>query len=204
MLGVSKRRRLTELFVAGDLPEVHFRIPNRNLPTIQRPRTFLFTIIAFLPQVSPQGNSSTGNPDCGQSQDVGLHEGLSGRCKTGARQTLRPPRRTNPDHMRLDIREWTNIASVIEKFSTTLPAVATANIRRYACHYFEDAHSCSAPISLLGARPALHPVRRLRWHRIENPRRALGSYSSDYFAVCPLPALPRMRGRAGRGHVIDK
>jgi len=43
VLGVSKRRRLTELFVAEGLPEVHFRIPNRNLLTIQRPCTFLFT-----------------------------------------------------------------------------------------------------------------------------------------------------------------
>src|SRR5258705_257987 len=116
MLGVSKRHRLTELLVAG----APLRFISESQIGIYRPFSapapFCSQIIAFLPQVSPQGNSSTGTQDSGQSQDVGLHEGLSGRCKPGARQTLRPPRRTNPDHMRLDIRDWTNSASSIEKF----------------------------------------------------------------------------------------
>ena len=84
MLAVGKRRRLTEPFVAGDLPEVHFRIPSRIYRPFSAAAPLCSQIITFLPQVSPRRNSDTDSADCGQSQDVRLHEGLSGRRKTGA------------------------------------------------------------------------------------------------------------------------
>ena len=52
----------------------------------------------------------------------------------------------------------------LRNFSTTLPAVAVANLRRYARPCCEDAHSCCAPTSLVGA--SLACIRRPRGRQI--------------------------------------
>src|SRR5882762_697087 len=61
----------------------------------------------------------------------------------------------------------------LRNFSTTLPAVAgaIANLRRYARPCCEDAHSCCAPTSLVGA--SLACTRRPCGHKSRN-RAALG------------------------------
>ena len=67
---VSKRVRPTNSLVVAGLPEVHLKMPTRNLPTIWSPCTFLLANhIIFAASVTTTPRS--GNIGCGLSQDVG-------------------------------------------------------------------------------------------------------------------------------------
>jgi hypothetical protein len=93
------------LFVAEVLPVVHLR-HHWNLPTIQSPCTFLLPIISFLPQLSPQGNSSTWRT-CG---------------------IVAVPCRPRPDQ---DLQMVSNIACRNENFTAALPPVAIVDVRTW-------------------------------------------------------------------------
>src|SRR6266849_674307 len=82
----------------------------------------------------------------------------------------------------------------LRNFSTALPAVAIADLGKYARPRREDAHSCSAPVSLVAASPpCIRSDVRGGSHQIANPSSAPGSSSSEYFAISPL--TPRVRAR---------
>jgi hypothetical protein len=106
----------------------------------------------------------------------------------------------------------------LRNFSTTPPAVAVANLKRYARPCGEDAHSCSAPASLVGRVPpaslsppnAPHPVdddppRPSRPTILNSkwPRRSeLDHYLWSILTSCKGYASPSVHARRGEqgGH----
>jgi hypothetical protein len=94
------------LFVAEVLPVVHLRHQTGIYRSSGAPARFCYQIISFLPQLSPQGNSSTG-----LAHLWGLW-----------------PCRPRPDQGLQMVR---NIACRNENFTTALPAVAIADVRTW-------------------------------------------------------------------------